>query len=70
MVERFGGAGGFGAIASDNTAYREGRYAPHKAVSVTHDPAANKSFVKCLICCQEWTHPWKEPWNSAPEVCK
>jgi len=70
MVERTGGAGGFGAIASDNTAYREGRYAPHRAVSITHDPAANLSHVTCLRCSQKWTHPWKEPWNSAPEVCR
>ena len=70
MVERTGGAGGFGAIASDNTAYRDGKYPPHRAVSVTHDPLNNMSYVRCLICAQEWTHPWKDPWDSAPAECK
>ena len=71
MVERFGGKGGFGAIASDNTDQREGKYAPHRAVSVTHDPGGNPplSFVKCLKCNQAWTHPWRDPWGSAPAEC-
>ena len=71
MVERTGGVGGYGAISSDNTAQRTGRYAPHKALSITHDPMAGLTHVRCLICNQRWFHPYKDHFMSpTPGVCK
>lgn len=72
MVERTGGKGGYGACASDNTDQREGKYPPHKAVSITHSPSEDPpmTYVKCLACSQTWSHPWREPWGSAPKACK
>ena len=69
MVERFGGKGGFGAIASDNTDQRKGRYWPHKNLTKWNDYITDRMNVVCLDCRQRWDHPRQDPWNSAPKEC-
>lgn len=69
MVERTGGAGGFGGATNDRTDQRAGRYTPHVGTVVEHDPGAGITRVKCVVCKAHWTHPWREPWGSAPAEC-
>ena len=70
MVERYGGKGGFGAIASDNTDLRQGRYFPHKSVTHYTDMMKDITYVRCLHCGQVWEHRRGDPWGSGPGSCK
>lgn len=54
-VERRGGMGGYGAIASDNTDLRGPRYGQHDPVSRTL-LADGRNRVKCLRCGEVWYH--------------
>ena len=68
MVERKGGLGGFGAIASDSTDQRTSAYSPHSVVK-THDLLNDLVNVKCVKCKLEWSHPRGDPWVDVPERC-
>lgn len=70
MVERYGGKGGFGAIASDNTDMREGPDAPHRNVSRWTDPMTRIVQVFCFDCAQRWEYKERDPWGKGPSVCE
>lgn len=69
MVERKGGVGGFGAIASDNTDQRSSAYSPHTIVRHT-DWIEDRVLIKCVKCGKAWFHPRGDPWVGVPKECQ
>lgn len=69
MVERYGGKGGFGAIASDNQDLRQARYHPHNLTTRYEDYTNDVTLVRCLNCGQAWSHRRGDPWGSGPGLC-
>ncbi len=69
MVERYGGAGGFGGITSDRTDQRQGPHWPHRNVSKFENYSTDEVQAFCFDCGQRWTYSRSDPWGAGPGTC-